>query len=162
NSTAVAGGMQIAVGSANGYPAVWRRTPAGAWTLVSSLGLVAADPHLRALTSVTHGPAGWLAAGAPGPVVLTSADGEVWGAAGPGRRSSCPRLGWGQGRWVGPRPGRSSRSRSTATVWSPWARPRSGRGPRSARLPAPSQAPCRSLSYRPTAGPPGSWSRSAR
>jgi hypothetical protein len=82
NSTAVAGGLQIAVGSANGYPAVWRRTSAGAWNLVSSLGLVAADPHLRALTSVTHGPAGWLAAGAPGPVVLTSADGEIWGVAG--------------------------------------------------------------------------------
>ena len=82
NSTAVAGGLQIAVGSANGYPAVWRRTSAGAWTLVSSLGLVAADPHLRALTSVTHGPAGWLAVGAPGPVVLTSADGEIWGVAG--------------------------------------------------------------------------------
>ena len=82
NSTAVAGGLQIAVGSANGYPAVWRRTSAGAWTLVSSLGLVAADPHLRVLTSVTHGPAGWLATGAPGPVVLTSADGEIWGVAG--------------------------------------------------------------------------------
>ena len=82
NSTAVAGGLQIAVGSANGYPAVWRRTSAGAWTLVSSLGLVAADPHLRALTSVTHGPAGWLAVGAPGPVVLTSADGDIWGVAG--------------------------------------------------------------------------------
>ena len=82
NSTAVAGGLQIAVGSANGYPAVWRRTSGGAWTLVSSLGLVAADPHLRALTSVTHGPSGWLAVGAPGPVVLTSADGEIWGVAG--------------------------------------------------------------------------------
>jgi hypothetical protein len=82
NSTAAAGGLQIAVGSANGYPAVWRRTSVGAWTLVSSLGLVAADPHLRALTSVTHGPAGWLAVGAPGPVVLTSADGEIWGVAG--------------------------------------------------------------------------------
>jgi hypothetical protein len=82
NGTAVAGGLQIAVGSANGYPAVWRRTSAGVWTLVSSLGLVAADPHLRALTSVTHGAAGWLAVGAPGPVVLTSADGEIWGVAG--------------------------------------------------------------------------------
>ena len=81
-STAVADGVQIAVGSANGYPAVWRKTPGGAWTLVSSLALVAADPGLRALTSVTHGPAGWLAVGAPGPVVLTSADGTVWGVAG--------------------------------------------------------------------------------
>ena len=82
NSTAVANGQQIAVGSANGYPAVWRRTSGGVWTLVSSLGLVAADRHLRTLTSVTHGPAGWLAVGAPGPVVLSSADGEIWGVAG--------------------------------------------------------------------------------
>ena len=82
NSTAVSGGQQIAVGSANGYPAVWRKTSGGAWTLISSLALVAADPRLRALTSVTHGPAGWLAVGTPGPVVLTSADGTVWGVAG--------------------------------------------------------------------------------
>jgi len=82
NSTAVAGGLQVAVGSANGYPAVWQKTSGGAWTLVSSLGLVAADPRLRALTSVTHGPAGWLAVGTPGPVVLTSADGTIWGVAG--------------------------------------------------------------------------------
>jgi len=86
NSTAVAGGRQIAVGSANGYPAVWRKTSGGTWTLVSSLALAqplaGADPRLRALTSVTHGPAGWLAVGTPGPVVLTSADGTVWGIAG--------------------------------------------------------------------------------
>jgi hypothetical protein len=86
HGVAVAGGVQIAVGSANGYPAVWRKTAGGAWTLVSSLALTqplgGADPGLRALTSVTHGPAGWLAVGAPGPVVLTSADGTVWGVAG--------------------------------------------------------------------------------
>ena len=85
-STAVAGGVQIAVGSANGYPAVWRKTTGGAWTLVSSLALTqplaGADPGLSALTSVTHGPAGWLAVGTPGPVVLTSANGTVWGVAG--------------------------------------------------------------------------------
>jgi hypothetical protein len=85
HSTAVAGGVQIAVGSANGYPAVWRKTQGGGWTLVSSLALtqplVGANPGLRTLTSVTHGPAGWLAVG-PGPVVLTSADGTVWGVAG--------------------------------------------------------------------------------
>ena len=57
HGTAVAGGVQVAVGSANGYPAVWRRTTGGAWTLVSSLALVAVDSRLRALTSVTHGPA---------------------------------------------------------------------------------------------------------
>jgi hypothetical protein len=34
---------------------------------------------------VTHGPAGWLAVGVPGPVVLTSANGASWqSAAGPG------------------------------------------------------------------------------
>ena len=86
NSTAAAGGVQIAVGSANGYPAVWRKTAGGAWTLVSSLALIqplaGADQGPRTLTSVTHGPAGWLAVGAPGPVVLTSADGTVWGVAG--------------------------------------------------------------------------------
>jgi hypothetical protein len=82
NSTAVAGGEQIAVGSASGYPAVWRKTTDSAWALVSSLALVSADPHLRTLTSVTHGPAGWLAVGAPGPVILTSADGLNWGVAG--------------------------------------------------------------------------------
>ena len=58
NGTAVADGLQIAVGSADGYPAVWRKTPGGTWTLVSLLALVAADPRLRTLTSVTHRPAG--------------------------------------------------------------------------------------------------------
>ncbi len=86
NSTAVADGVQIAVGSANGYPAIWRKTTGAPWTLVSSLALTqplaGADPGLRALTSVTHGPAGWLAVGAPGPFVLTSANGTVWGVAG--------------------------------------------------------------------------------
>jgi hypothetical protein len=82
NSTAVAGDVQIAVGSANGYPAVWRKTAGSAWTLASTLGLVTADPHLRALTSVTHGASGWLAVGAPGPVILTSPDGANWGVAG--------------------------------------------------------------------------------
>ena len=86
HSTAVAGDVQIAVGSANGYPAVWRRTSGGAWTLVSSLALTqplgGGSPGLRALTSVTHGPTGWLAVGTPGPIVLTSADGTAWGVAG--------------------------------------------------------------------------------
>ena len=80
--TAVADGVQIAVGSANGYPAVWRKTPGGNWTLASLPALVAADPRLRTLTSVTHGPAGWLAVGAPGPVILTSTDGTAWRVAG--------------------------------------------------------------------------------
>ena len=79
-STAVAGNVQIAVGSADGYPAVWRRVSDGPWALVSSLGQVSADPGLAGLSAVTHGPRGWLAAG-PG-LVLTSADGASWQAAG--------------------------------------------------------------------------------
>ncbi len=83
NSTAVSpGGTMVAVGSADGYPAVWRSAPAGAWHLVSSLPLVSAYPGLTALTSVTYGPSGWLAVGVPGPVALTSADGTAWRRAG--------------------------------------------------------------------------------
>jgi serine/threonine protein kinase len=82
NSTFVADGEQVAVGSANGYPAVWRRGSSGSWTLVTPLSLVSASPGLAALSSVTHGSAGWIAAGTPGPVILTSADGTTWQAAG--------------------------------------------------------------------------------
>ena len=39
NGTAVSDGVQIAVGSANGYPAVWRKTSTGTWSLVSKLSL---------------------------------------------------------------------------------------------------------------------------
>ena len=74
---AVAGNEQIAVGSANGYPAVWRRVSDGPWTLVSSLTQVSAGTDLAELSAVTHGPHGWLAVG-PGPLVLTSADGTTW------------------------------------------------------------------------------------
>ena len=77
-SMAAAGGQQVAVGSADGYPAIWRKAPGGAWRLVSSLSLVSAEPGLTALTSVTHGSAGWLAVGVPGPVAFTSADGITW------------------------------------------------------------------------------------
>ena len=69
----------VAVGSADGYPAVWQRPPGGIWRLVSSLSLVSAYPGLTALTSVTYyGSSGWLAVGVPGPVVLSSADGTTW------------------------------------------------------------------------------------
>jgi hypothetical protein len=81
NATAVAGGLQIAVGSADGYPAVWRNSGGSRWILVSSPAPDGAGRGLRALTSVTHGPAGWLAVGVPGPVALTSADGTRWVAA---------------------------------------------------------------------------------
>jgi len=78
NGLAVAAGQQIAVGSAEGYPAVWRKASSGSWTLVTSLSQVSAIPGLEALTGVTHGSSGWLAVGAPGPVVMTSADGTAW------------------------------------------------------------------------------------
>jgi hypothetical protein len=85
NGLATAGGEQVAVGSEDGYPAVWRKASGGSWALVSTLPQVSASPGLAALTGVTHGSAGWLAVGLPGPVVLTSADGAAWhSAAGPG------------------------------------------------------------------------------
>jgi hypothetical protein len=76
-SIAVAGNEQVAVGSADGYPAVWRRAPDGPWSLVSSLGQLSGGPDLAGLSAVTHGPRGWLAVG-PGPLVLTSTDGTNW------------------------------------------------------------------------------------
>ena len=78
NGLSVAAGQQIAVGSAEGYPAVWRKASGGSWALVTSLSQVSATPGLAALTGVTHGSSGWLAVGAPGPVVMTSADGTAW------------------------------------------------------------------------------------
>jgi len=85
NGLATADGEQVAVGSADGYPAVWRKASGGSWALVSSLPQVSASPGLTALTGVTHGSAGWLAVGLPGPVVLTSANGTTWhSAVGPG------------------------------------------------------------------------------
>jgi serine/threonine protein kinase len=78
NSTAVAGGEQIAVGSADGYPAIWRKLSGGSWALASSLSLVSGTTGLTSLTSVTHGSAGWLAVGFPGPVILTSTNGITW------------------------------------------------------------------------------------
>jgi hypothetical protein len=81
NSVAVAGNEQVAVGSADGYPAVWRRVSDGPWNLVSSLGQVSAGTDLAGLSAVTHGPNGWLAVG-PGPLVLTSANGTKWQPAG--------------------------------------------------------------------------------
>jgi hypothetical protein len=85
NGLAVAGSQQIAVGSTGGYPAVWRKASGGSWSLVTSLSQVSAATGLQALTGVTHGVSGWLAVGAPGPVVMTTADGTTWqSVAGPG------------------------------------------------------------------------------
>jgi WD40 repeat protein len=82
NGLAVSSGQAVAVGSADGYPAVWHRAAGGRWSLVTPLSLVSSFPGLTALTSVTHGPSGWLAVGEPGPVVLTSPDGITWRQAG--------------------------------------------------------------------------------
>jgi hypothetical protein len=82
NGLAVADGQQIAVGSADGYPAIWQKAAAGSWTLVTPLSLAsAAGPRLASLSSVAHGAEGWIAVGVPGPTVLTSTDGTTWQAA---------------------------------------------------------------------------------
>jgi hypothetical protein len=82
NGLAVADGQQIAVGSADGYPAIWRKAAGGSWTLVTSLSLASsAGPRLASLSSVAHGAQGWIAVGVPGPTVLTSTDGITWQAA---------------------------------------------------------------------------------
>jgi hypothetical protein len=78
NAIAVGDGQRIAVGSADGHPAIWRRDAGGTWTLVTSLGGLSARSTSAALTSVAYGPAGWLAVGVPGPIVLWSANGTTW------------------------------------------------------------------------------------
>ncbi len=87
SSMASAGGTRLAVGSADGHPAIWRHAANGAWTLVSAASPgVYRRPGVERLTSVAHGPAGWIAVGgvvsgaAQQPVVVTSANGETWRA----------------------------------------------------------------------------------
>ena len=75
---ASAGGERLAAGSADGYPAIWRQAPSGSWSLVTSPGDLPAQSVPVTLTTLTHGPAGWLAVGVPGPVVLASANGTTW------------------------------------------------------------------------------------
>ena len=81
NAMAAAGDVQVAVGSADGYPAIWRRQHGSSWALVSSAALTSGQHHLAALTSVTRGPHGWLAVGVPGPLAFTSSDGLAWQSA---------------------------------------------------------------------------------
>jgi hypothetical protein len=89
NGIAVANGRQVAVGSANGYPAAWTSTDGGSsWTRAVGQPLAALNrPGIQQLTSVTYGPAGWLAVGgvaavaAQHPVVVGSANGIAWQAA---------------------------------------------------------------------------------
>lgn len=94
NAVAVSGGQQVAAGEAGGSPEAWRRTVRGSWSPAPGTGPAAGGrPGPQQLTSVVHGPAGWLAVGGavPGtavsgtgqyPVVITSADGTAWRAAG--------------------------------------------------------------------------------
>jgi hypothetical protein len=89
NDVAAGNGMQVAVGSANGYPAAWISANGGStWTRASGQTRAVLDrPGVQQLTSVTFGLDGWLAVGgviavtAQHPVVLGSGNGSVWVAA---------------------------------------------------------------------------------
>jgi hypothetical protein len=104
NAVAAANGRQVAVGSANGFPAAWSSANGGdSWTRGVGQPSEALDrPGVQQLTSVTYGAAGWLAVGGvtvpppipapssppipPGgtaehPVVVGSANGSSWQAA---------------------------------------------------------------------------------
>ena len=89
NDVAAGGGTQVAVGSANGYPAAWTSANGGiTWTRANGQTQAVLDrPGVQQLTSVTFGADGWLAVGGviavatPHPVVLTSGNGSVWTAA---------------------------------------------------------------------------------
>ncbi len=80
-------GLDVAVGSANGQPAVWDAPPGRAWSrAVGAAPAVFGRTGLAALTSVAAGSSGWLAVGglsggAPRPVVVFSPDGRTWRAA---------------------------------------------------------------------------------
>ncbi len=122
---AVAGGTQVAAGTASGYPAIWSAR-SGRWKRVSSAALI--RPGLGTLASVVHGRAGWLAVGTVGtvgtgapsrPVVVGSASGTSWQAAD------------GEPAFAG-RGSASARQRPAVPVTSSWASrsfPR-GRSPR--------------------------------
>jgi hypothetical protein len=89
DSVAVGNGAELAVGSADGHPAIWRQGPGSSWTLTDGAvnGPLAGRPGNQTLTAVTDGPAGWLAVGGvvsgaqQHPVVVASADGQIWRAA---------------------------------------------------------------------------------
>jgi hypothetical protein len=78
-------GGQVAVGQADGAPAIWSRAPGGRWSPAAA-GM---PPSWRGqgpgLTSVVHGGAGWLAVGGEGgPADQLGAVGTLDSAAGPG------------------------------------------------------------------------------
>jgi hypothetical protein len=86
NAIAAADGVTLAAGSVNGYPAIWAEQPDGSWSLMpaASSALWTSNGAAR-LTGLAHGPAGWLAVGETSggyPLIITSADGVTWRAAG--------------------------------------------------------------------------------
>jgi len=89
NGLAAQGSTQVAVGSANGFPAAWTSVNGGiSWTRATgATSAVLSRPGSQQLTGVTHGIMGWLAVGgvtasaAEHPVVVVSADGSTWQAA---------------------------------------------------------------------------------
>jgi hypothetical protein len=100
NSVAAQASMQVAVGSANGFPAAWTSVDGGStWTRATGGTPGALDrPGSQQLTSVTHGNMGWLAVGGvtanagEHPVVVVSANGTSWQAADGGSVFSVPGL----------------------------------------------------------------------
>ncbi len=89
NGVAARGSTQVAVGSANGFPAAWTSVDGGSsWSRATgATPAVLSRPGTQQLTSVTRGTTGWLAVGgvtanaAEHPVVVVSADGNSWQAA---------------------------------------------------------------------------------
>jgi hypothetical protein len=89
NAVAAQGSTQVAVGGANGFPAVWTSADGGSsWNRATGASpMVLSRPGTQQLTSVTHAPMGWLAVGgvtasaAQHPVVVVSADATNWQAA---------------------------------------------------------------------------------
>jgi hypothetical protein len=88
NAVAAQAGSQVAVGSANGYPAAWISTDGGSdWTRATGATPAVLDrPGSEQLTGVAVSGAGWLAVGGAQagttqhPVVVVSPDGMTWSA----------------------------------------------------------------------------------
>jgi hypothetical protein len=87
NAIASTPGLNVAVGSAGGQPAVWTAPPGHAWSPAAAVNpTVFGRTGLTALNSITVGSSGWLAVGgpaggAPHPVIVFSSDGRTWRAA---------------------------------------------------------------------------------
>jgi hypothetical protein len=97
SSIASHAGVDVAVGSANGHPAVWAASGGGAWSAATGATAdVFGRPGLAGLSSITVGGSGWLAVGAPAvgepsqPIVVYSPDGRIWRAADRARAFAVP------------------------------------------------------------------------